>query len=159
MKHAALIAAVLAGTVALPGGLAMLESSGFASIAHAADEKPTVVTAGSFRDADEAHKGSGEAAILRKADGSHELRFTEFKSTDGPDLKVYLVKSGDVQESGDVTASEWISLGRLKDTMGEQSYALPGDADPGAYGSAVIWCERFGVLFSAATLTREKQAK
>ncbi len=112
----------------------------------------TVVANGRFRDADSAHKGSGKATVLRTAGGSHVLRFTEFKSTNGPDLKVYLVKALEIKNSSDVTASEWHSLGRLKGNIGDQNYTLPPDLDPRNYGSVVIWCEQFGVLFSSASL-------
>ncbi len=72
--------------------------------------------------------------------------------TNGPDLKVYLVKAADVGAAADVTASEWISLGSLKGNIDDQNYALSAGTDLSAYQSVVIWCERFGVLFSAATL-------
>ncbi len=110
------------------------------------------VKSGTFRDADAAHKGSGIATIRKTAGGSHILRFTDFKSTNGPDLKVYLVKADAIKESDDVTASEWVSLGRLKGNIGDQNYTLPSDVNPGDYNSVVIWCEQFGVLFSAADL-------
>jgi Electron transfer DM13 len=113
----------------------------------------TAIRSGVFQDADSSHKGSGHATVLRTAGGSHVLRFTDFKVTNGPDLKVYLVKADTIKTADDVTASKWISLGTLKGNIGDQNYTLPSSADPGDYGSVVIWCEQFGVLFSAATLT------
>lgn len=110
------------------------------------------VSQGEFKDADSVHKGSGKAQILRSAGGSHIVRFTNFKSTNGPDLKVYLVKATEIKKSDDVTNSEWISLGPLKGNIGDQNYTLPEDIDPAKFGAVVIWCEQFGVLFSSASL-------
>ena len=115
----------------------------------------TPIAEGRFRDADSVHKGSGTATVVRTARGSHILRFPGFRSTNGPDLKVYLVKARDIQKSSDVTESQWVSLGRLKGNIGDQNYTLPADLDPRSYGSVVIWCEQFGVLFSSAKLAPE----
>ncbi|MEM9575069.1 MAG: hypothetical protein AAF870_07560, partial [Pseudomonadota bacterium] len=42
---------------------------------------------GTFKDADSAHKGKGNAQILQTASGA-VLRLTEFEVTNGPDLEV-----------------------------------------------------------------------
>lgn len=106
---------------------------------------------GAFRDADRSHKGSGKAILVADDDGgSAELRLADFEVTNGPDLEVWLVKDPDPKSSADVKASEWLSLGQLKGNIGNQVYAIPEGTDIGQYGSAVIWCEQFGVLFSAA---------
>lgn len=110
------------------------------------------VASGAFSDADQLHKGSGNATLVRTAGGIGILRFTDFRVTNGPDLKVWLVKSEDIKSSSDVTNSEWLSLGPLKGNVGDQNYVLPEDTDLSGYGSVVVWCEQFGVLFSAATL-------
>jgi hypothetical protein len=109
------------------------------------------VKAGEFRDADSAHRGLGKATILKGGAGTQLLRLTDFEVTNGPDLEVWLVREGNPQSSGDVTASEWISLGQLKGNIGDQTYIIPQGTDVMQYGSAVIWCEQFGVLFSVAS--------
>lgn len=107
---------------------------------------------GTFRDADSAHKGKGAATIFETDAGSKVLRFTEFEATNGPDLKVWLVKAANVQSSADVKASEWLGLGPLKGNIGDQNYIIPADTNLADYKSVVIWCEQFGVLFAAADL-------
>lgn len=108
---------------------------------------------GIFRDADSAHKGSGTASIIGNDDGSQaQVRLVDFEVTNGPDLEVWLVKEPDPKSSADVKASQWVSLGQLKGNIGNQSYAIPEGTDPRAYGSVVIWCEQFGVLFASAPL-------
>lgn len=113
------------------------------------------IVTGQFRDADSAHRGTGTATIFTGASGVPTLAFTEFEVTNGPDLEVWLVKLPDPQSSADVKASEWVSLGQLKGNIGDQSYAIPENVDLSEYGSAVIWCEQFGVLFAVASLVSE----
>lgn len=111
------------------------------------------VAAGDFRDTDAAHKGRGRATILQTSSGISLLRLSDFEVTNGPDLEVWLVREPDPKSSGDVKASEWVSLGALKGNIGDQNYSIPEETDIAAFGSAVIWCEQFGVLFSAAPLS------
>ena len=116
-------------------------------------EQSQVLKTGQFTDADRAHKGSGQAAFVRQADGTVELQLTEFEVTNGPDLKVYLSAHADPTSASDVNGAEWVSLGTLKGNVGDQSYTLPADLDPAMFNSVVIWCEAFGVLFSPAALS------
>jgi hypothetical protein len=107
---------------------------------------------GTFADADGVHRGSGTATLFELVGGASVLRFTDFDVTNGPDLKVWLVKAEEVASSSDVTASEWVSLGPLKGNKGDQNYIIPEDVNADDYPSVVIWCEQFSVLFSAAKL-------
>jgi hypothetical protein len=113
----------------------------------------TPVAAGDFRDADSVHRGSGKAEIFARGDGSAILRLTEFQVTNGPDLEVWLVAEPNPEKSADVKNSTWLALGQLKGNIGDQNYEIPAGTDLTGYGSVVIWCEMFGVLFSPATLS------
>ena len=117
-----------------------------------AAETAKVIRTGTFVDADGAHKGRGTATIYEGNEGQHTLRLSDFEVTNGPDLKVWLVAKADIKSASDVTDSEWLSLGRLKGNIGDQNYDIPSDADLSEFGSVVIWCEQFSVLFSPATL-------
>jgi len=110
-----------------------------------------VLATGQFRDADRAHKGTGQVEVIDTG-AETVVRFTEFEVTNGPDLYVWLVKAGDITSSDDVKASEWVELGVLKGNIGDQNYALPEGVDISEYGSVTVWCRQFGVLFSAADL-------
>jgi len=107
---------------------------------------------GNFRDRDTVHKGSGTATIFRGDTGELTLRLTEFQVTNGPDLKVWLVSARHVTGDEAVKMSDYVALGPLKGNIGDQNYDIPEGTDIGAYPSVVIWCEQFGVLFSAADL-------
>src|SRR5262245_7710728 len=39
-----------------------------------------------------AHKTTGKAILLRTADGGHVLRLENFRTSNGPDVRVYLVQ-------------------------------------------------------------------
>lgn len=113
---------------------------------------PQRLAAGTFRDADSAHRGEGEAAIYTLADGSKIARFEDFRVTNGPALIVLLAKAESPQTAAEVIDGGYVSLGDLKGNVGSQNYTLPDNIDPADYGSIVIWCELFDVLFSAADL-------
>src|SRR3989344_1919885 len=110
--------------------------------------KMGVLRTGSFGEVDFIHKGSGEAKIVQ-VDGKHILRLENFNVTSGPDLYVYLSKSetptGDIKSLGD-----YVDLGLLKGTSGNQNYDISQNVE--GYKTAVIWCKRYGVLFTFAVM-------
>jgi len=60
----------------------------------------TVLASGSFHDV--AHKGVGAASIYQLPDGKRILRFTNFETSNGPDVHVYLVAANDATDSDTV---------------------------------------------------------
>ena len=107
---------------------------------------PTTIVAGAFHGADDFHFGEGTASIIETAPGRYTLRFEEFSVRNGPDLYVYL--SPDAAGYADGA----LELGTLKATDGAFGYELPEGTDPSHFGSAVIWCKQFAVLFAVAPL-------
>ena len=98
---------------------------------------------GEFQDADSFHKVSGKVIVLEDG-GKRYLRFENFESPNGPDLKVYL--------SVDDSAGDYVSLGELKGNIGNQNYEISEGSDLEKYDKVLIWCERFSVLFGSAEL-------
>jgi hypothetical protein len=111
------------------------------------------VSRGIFQDADGQHRGSGTAQIVDRTSGPDVVTFENFEVTDGPALEVWLTAANDPQNASDVLQSNWISLGTLTASRGDQSYEIPEGTDLAAYGSVIIWCEQFSVLFSVASLS------
>ncbi len=115
---------------------------------------PVVVAQGSFHDVDTVHRGSGKATLYELPDGSHLVRFEDFRVTNGPALVVVLAEAEDPQTAVEVLAG-YHELGPLKGNVGNQNYVIASDVDVGKYASVAIWCELFDVLFSPATLRAE----
>ncbi len=110
------------------------------------DDTMSMSFAGSFIGAgDGIHDAQGNAFTILLEDKSSVLRLENFKSTNGPDLYVYL--------STDENASDFINLGELKANNGNQNYEIPNDADLSKYNKVLIWCKAFGVLFGSAELS------
>ncbi len=99
-----------------------------------------------------AHETKGTATIVELSAGKRELRLTDFETSNGPDVQVYLVKANDATDADSVRSAGFIDLGDLKFTHGNQAYELPKDLDLGSYRAVTIWCRRFGVNFGTAPL-------
>jgi len=91
------------------------------------------------------HDAQGTAKTIPLENGNNVLRLEDFKSTNGPDLYVYLAT--------DDRASEFVNLGSLKANNGNQNYDIPADTDLTKYDNVLIWCQAFGVLFGSADLS------
>ena len=107
------------------------------------DTKPLM---GNFVDAgDGFHKAQGVAKVLNLADGKTFLRLENLKTTNGPDLYVYLSTGKDT--------SDIVDLGRLKGNIGNQNYEIPTGTDLAKYNTVLIWCKAFSTLFGSAKLS------
>ena len=123
-----------------PGGPAM------ASI----EKGPMVLTKGSFKGL--AHETKGAATLYQLPDGKRALRLTEFETSNGPDVHVYLV-AAEVEKGNDaVKEAGFVDLGSMKGNIGDQNYDVPADVDLKKYKAVSIWCARFGVNFGSASL-------
>jgi hypothetical protein len=98
------------------------------------------------------HPTAGTATIYRMGDGSRVLRFTNFTTSNGPDVHVYMVASDDAKDIATVQRAGFIDLGVIKGNVGDQNYTLGGDLDLAKYRAVSIWCKRFSVNFGAAAL-------
>lgn len=106
--------------------------------------QPVTEATGSFVSRN--HPTAGTAIVLGNGSGQRFLRFEQFETDNGPDLKVYLVNSA----AGGV--SDHINLGALKGNIGDQNYEIPAGVDLSVYDTVLIWCERFASPFGEATL-------
>ena len=104
-------------------------------------EKPEL--SGTFVDGDWLHKTQGTATIVTLEDGSSVLSLEDFKTTNGPDVYVYLAT--------DDKATEFVDLGKIKANNGNQNYEI-SDIDFSKYDRVLIWCKAFSVLFGTAEL-------
>jgi hypothetical protein len=123
-----------------PGGAAM------ASI----EKGPMAVTKGKFKGL--AHETKGIASIYQLADGNRTLRLTEFETSNGPDVHVYLATAEIEKGSDAIKQAGFVDLGSMKGNKGDQNYEIPADVDLNKFKNVTIWCARFGVNFGQAAL-------
>lgn len=88
-------------------------------------------------------KVSGQAKIYL-ANNQYMLQLENFSTTNGPDLKVYLSKAA--------SPSDFVSLGNLKSTNGNQVYEINGSPDFSQHRFVLIHCQRFNHLYGSAEL-------
>ena len=113
---------------------------------------PTTVATGSFHS--NAHDTRGTATILSLSDGRRVLRLTNFATSNGPDVRVYLVAAPDVQDNATVKTAGFVELGPMKGNIGDQNYEIPATVDLASYRTVTIWCKRFSVNFGSAPLAK-----
>ena len=97
------------------------------------------------------HETSGRAAVLEAAAGRRFLRLEALRTSNGPDLFVYL-SATPADGPRDAFDDEFLSLGRLKANQGNQNYEIDAGTRLDRYRSVVIWCRRFTYAFGAAEL-------
>ena len=102
-----------------------------------------------------AHETKGTATVFQLADGKKTLRLTNFATSNGPDVHVYLVAAPDAKDNDSVTKAGFVDLGSLKGNIGDQNYELPANADLAKYRAVTIWCKRFSVNFGTAPLMND----
>lgn len=108
------------------------------------------VSMGRFRSG--AHETQGLATIYELG-GKRVLRLTEFATSNGPDVHVYLVAAPDVTNEATVKQAGFVDLGSIKGNRGDQNYDIPAGVDLAKYRTATIWCKRFSVNFGSAPLS------
>ncbi|MEQ1902793.1 MAG: DM13 domain-containing protein [Pirellulaceae bacterium] len=111
---------------------------------------PMTLSTGKFHSV--AHDTKGTATVLRLDDQRRVLRLTDFETSNGPDVRVYLVAANDAADSETVKSAGFMELGKLKGNIGDQNYDIPESIDLDKYKAVTIWCARFGVNFGTAPL-------
>ena len=122
-----------------------------AASAGATEAAPTTLAMGNFHS--NAHDTKGTATVLDLGGGRRVLRLTNFETSNGPDVRVYLVAAPDVQDNNTVKTAGFVELGPMKGNIGDQNYDIPASVDLANYRTVTIWCKRFSVNFGSAPLT------
>jgi hypothetical protein len=99
-----------------------------------------------------AHETKGSATVIQLANNQRVLRLTNFETSNGPDVRVFLVAANDATDNDTVKNAGYIDLGSLKGNIGDQNYDIPASADLNKYQAVTIWCNRFNVNFGTAPL-------
>ena len=84
------------------------------------------------------------SAKIYSMNNMHTLALENVDISNGPDLHVYISK--------EIFPVNYIDLGRLKSTMGNQVYEIPGNPDFTQFKYALIHCQQYNHLFGSAEL-------
>ena len=109
------------------------------------EESAPYILSGKFHDGDFFHRTSGIATAEFSGVGGILHFDKKFSTVNGPDLFVYLAT--------DKSANDFVNVGRLQSSSGEQTYTIPEDVDLEKYNNVLVWCRAFGVLFGNAELS------
>ncbi len=97
------------------------------------------------------HPTQGTAKIVSDR-GKTFIEFDQkFKTDAGPDLVVILYRRESVPIGG-LKAADYVTLGKLQKTQGQQRYAVPASVDVSQYQSVAVWCRQFNATFGFAKL-------
>jgi len=105
------------------------------------------------------HPTEGTATIYRLGDGTRVLRLSSFKTSNGPDVHVYMVAADDAKDAAAVEHAGFVDLGVIKGNIGDQNYTLGNELDLSKYRAVSIWCKRFSVNFGAAPLRPQETSQ
>src|SRR5881397_2322473 len=117
--------------------------------AAAGSQTPQQLFSGQFKGY--AHPTDGTASIYRM-NTKRILRLTNFRTSNGPDVHVYLIAAPDAKDDATVKRAGFIDLGSMKGNTGDQNYDVPATLDLATYQAVTIWCARFNVNFGTAPL-------
>ena len=107
-----------------------------------------VLASGEFTRIDALHWGAGTATIYELSN-QRILRFQDFASARGGDVRVYLSRDPQPRNALEL-GSDHLKLGRLKGNIGNQNYVLPDNHELGIYRSVVVYCLQFETVITSA---------
>jgi len=139
--------AILGGASLTVFGAANLTYAAEAPLAVAMIETPQ---AGQFEKA--TFNIQGEWQIL-KENGQTIFRVSEeFKTKNGPDLKLFLSPKSVGNVTGSTATQNALRLGVLKSNQGSQDYIIPANVDLSQFRSILIHCEAYSKLWGGANI-------
>jgi hypothetical protein len=106
------------------------------------DPTDKVLSSGSFVNGS-GHTTTGEVKLIQSADQKKYLIFTNLKTDNGPDLRVYLAEDN---------AAKGFTEVANKVVNGNTKLEVPSSANTDKQKAVLIWCKQFSVLFGSAAL-------
>jgi len=94
----------------------------------------------------------GNWSIQEEGGKTYVMLHSNFKTKNGPDLKVFLHNSTIQAVSSKNALNGSVLLGKLKSNKGEQKYLVPNNIDITNYKSVLIHCEKYTVLWGGGKL-------
>ena len=107
-------------------------------------------TSGDFVRKSKRLKGSW---MVEQRDGKTFIVFADdFRAANGPDLKIFLSPKSIADATGKNAVDGSINIGELKNTKGTQEYEVPAGINLADYGSVLVHCEAYSVLWGGDNL-------
>ena len=107
-------------------------------------------TSGDFIRKSKRLKGSWDVV---ERDGTQFIVFSDdFRAANGPDLKIFLSPKSISDATGKNAVEGSLNIGELKKTRGAQEYEVPAGVDLSQYGSVLVHCEAYSVLWGGGNL-------
>lgn len=94
----------------------------------------------------------GNWSLKVEGDKTFVVLHDNFKTKNGPDLKVFLSKQTIATVNGKNALNNAILLKTLKSNKGGQRYLIPAALDISEYKSVLIHCEKYSVLWGGGSL-------
>jgi len=96
---------------------------------------------------------SGNWSIESQNGESYLLLHSDFKTSKGPDLKLFITKKDAMSiNKKDAVQKHGILIGKLKSIKGGQKYLIPSNISLSDYKSIVVHCEKFNKVWGATSL-------
>ena len=135
--------------VASQTGMAHAETAAPAAV-HAVAQTAQVKAQGDF--IRKAKKLKGSYSIVEE-NGQTIIRFADnFKTVNGPDLKVFLSPQTVEGAKGSTATQDAVLLGFIKSETGTQDYIVPAGVSLANFNSVLIHCEAFSVLWGGGNI-------
>ena len=138
---------------------AIIGLSGFAACAPASAQANTDIsitqvtsheTSGDFVRKSKRLKGSWN--VEQRGDKTFIVFSDDFRAANGPDLKIFLSPKSVADATGKNAVDGSINIGELKKTKGTQEYEVPANINLADYGSVLVHCEAYSVLWGGGDL-------
>ena len=96
---------------------------------------------------------SGNWSVETENGKSYLVLHSDFKTSKGPDLKLFLTKKDATSLSKkDAVQKHGVLLGNLKSIKGKQKYLIPSHISLSDFKSIVVHCEKYTKIWGAASI-------
>lgn len=97
-------------------------------------------------------KLKGSWSVVEREGKSFIVFSDDFRAAKGPDLKIFLSPKSVADATGKNAVDGSLNIGELKKTKGAQEYEVPAGVDLSQYGSVLVHCEAYSVLWGGGDL-------
>ena len=139
-----------AAVIGLSGMAACAPALAQANIEASVVQEASYATSGDFVRKSKRLKGAWN---VEQRDGKTFIVFSDdFRAANGPDLKIFLSPKSIADATGKNAVDGSINIGELKKTKGTQEYEVPAGINLADYGSVLVHCEAYSVLWGGGDL-------